>query len=416
MTTKVENLIIGGGVIGVCVAYFLAQAGRSVTLLERDEIASGSSYGNAGLIASGHAIPMPAPGVLTQGLRWLLDSASPFYIKPRPDPDLIRWLWRFRGACTEEQVLRTIPILLTLDRASLDLYDAIHARHPLDDAYRRKGRLFLYRTQSGLDHAVGDLELLRRFGVAGEVLDAKAVQDRFPPATSSVIGGVYYERYAHFSPARFVNELVRVVKSQGADIRTHTEVLDFETADKRISTVRTTRGDFEAGEIVLAAGVWSAPLGKMLGLRLPIQPGKGYSITAKRPPGYPELPVQLSDAKVALTPMGDALRFSSTLEMAGFDMRVNQRRIDASRRAMRDYVQGAAGLEELELWRGFRPMSPDDLPFIGRSPAYSNLILATGHSSTGMTQGPVTGKLVAQIITGEEPDLDLTPFSPARFS
>ena len=416
MTSKVDHLIIGGGVIGVCVAYFLVQSGRSVTLLEKGDVADGSSYGNAGLIASGHAIPMPAPGVLTQGLRWLLDSASPFYIKPRLDPDLVRWLWRFRGACNEEHVLRSIPITLSLGNASLELYDAIHARHSLDDAYQRKGRLFLYRTQSGLDHAKEDLELLRRFGVEGEALDAAGVRERFPPATASVIGGVYYENYAHFSPAHFVRGLAQVVRNQGAEIRTRTEVLGFETSGKRISTVRTTKGDFEAGEVVLAAGAWSAPLGKMLGLRLPIQPGKGYSITAKRPPAYPELPVQLSDAKVALTPMGDALRFSSTLEMAGFDMRINQRRVDASRQAMRDYVQGAAGLEELELWRGFRPMSPDDLPLIGRSQAYGNLILATGHSSTGMTHGPITGKLVAQIIAGEEPDLDLTPFSPARFS
>ncbi len=416
MTTKVDHLIIGGGVIGVCVAYFLAEAGRSVTLLEKGDIAGGSSYGNAGLIASGHAIPMPAPGVLTQGLRWLLDSASPFYIKPRPDPDLVRWLWRFRGACTQEHVLRTIPIVLALGSASLALYEAIHARHPLDDAYQRKGRLFLYRAQSGLDHARKDLDLLRRFGVEGEALDAAAVQNRFPPATESIIGGVYYRNYAHFSPAHFVRGLAGVVEGQGGIIRTQTEVLGFETSGKHITKVRTTRGDFDPGEVVLAAGTWSAPLGKMLRLHLPIQPGKGYSITAKRPPGYPELPVQLSDAKVALTPMGDALRFSSTLEMAGFDMRINQRRVDASRQAMRDYVQGAEGLEELEVWRGFRPMSPDDLPFIGRSRSYDNLILATGHSSTGMTHGPITGKLVAQIIAGEEPDLDLTPFSPARFS
>jgi D-amino-acid dehydrogenase len=154
----------------------------------------------------------------------------------------------------------------------------------------------------------------------------------------------------------------------------------------------------------------------MLGLRLPIQAAKGYSITAKRPSDWPELPVQLADDMVAVTPMAEFVRFSSTLEMTGLDMSINQRRVDASRQAMRAYVQGAETLEELELWRGFRPMSPDDFPMIGRSQAYSNLILATGHSMTGMTQGPITGKLVAQLIAGEEPDLDLTPFSPARFS
>ncbi len=415
MTTKTDTLIIGGGVIGVCVAYFLAQRGRSVTLLERNDIASGSSYGNAGLIAVAHAVPLPAPGVLTQGLRWLVDPASPFYIKPRLDLELIRWLWRFRGACKEEKVLQAIPVLLALGQASMDLYDQLHVRHPLDDAFQRRGRLFLFRTRAGLDHAAEELDLLRRFGVEGAILDSAEVQDRFPLAAPTVIGGIYYPNYAHFHPARFVRGLAQLLRDQGVALRTQTEVLGFETRGRRVVTVRTTRGDFQAENVVLAAGAWSAPLGRALGLRLPIQPAKGYSITARRPTDYPEQPVQLSEEMVAVTPMGELLRFSSTLELAGLDRRINQRRVDASRRALREYVQGMEGLEELELWRGFRPLSPDDLPVIGPSPAHENLVLATGHGMLGMTQGPITGKLVAQLIAGEPPDLDLTPFSPARF-
>ncbi len=415
MTRKTDTLIIGGGVIGVCAAYFLAQEGREVTLIEKNDIASGSSYGNAGLIAIDHSVPMPAPGVITQGLRWLLDDSSPFYVKPRLDPDLIRWLWKFRGASNARQVQWAIPILLEINRASLALYDGLHARLDLDDAYHRQGRLFLYRNSSGLSRAAEDAEMLEPFGVHGQVLDAAQVRERFPLLKDGVIGGVYYPNYANFDPARFVREMARVAQEAGADIRTGTEVLKFETANSHIARVVTTRGAFEAEEIVLAAGAWSAPLGKMLGLRLPIQPAKGYSITAKRPIDYPELPVQLADDMVAVTPMGDRLRFSSTLEMAGFDMRVNQKRVDASRRAMREYLTVGESLEELELWRGFRPMSPDDLPIIGRPRAYGNLVLATGHSMAGMTQGPITGRLVAQIITGQEPDLDLTPFSPDRF-
>jgi D-amino-acid dehydrogenase len=416
MPTKEDTLIIGGGVIGVCAAYFLAEQGRSVTLIEKNDLANGSSYGNAGLIAIDHAIPMPAPGVLTQGLRWMLDSSSPFYIKPRPDPDLIRWLWQFRGACKAEKVQRAIPLLLAIGRASLDLYDELHARHALDDGYHRQGRIFLYRTQAGLAHSAADVDLLHEFGVRGQVLDAAAVRERFPLVKTSVIGGVYYENYAHFVPARFVRELAREAESLGARIRTKTEVLGFETSGQRISKVNTTRGVFEAEEVVLAAGVWSAQLARMLGLHLPIQAAKGYSISVKRPPDWPELPVQLADDMVAVTPMAEFVRFSSTLEMAGLDMSINQRRVDASRQAMREYLVGAETLEELELWRGFRPMSPDDFPMIGRSKRFGNLTFATGHSMAGMTQGPVTGKLVAQIITGVEPDIELTPFAPERFS
>ncbi len=416
MSIKEDTLIIGGGVIGVCAAYFLAEQGRSVTLVEKSDLSSGSSYGNAGLIAIDHAIPMPAPGVLSQGLRWMLDSSGPFYIKPRLDPDLIRWLWQFRGACKSETVLRAIPLLLTIGHASLDLHDQLHARHALDDGYHRKGRIFLYRTQAGLDRGAEDVDLLHDFGVTGHVLDAAAVREKFPNVLPSVIGGVYYENYAHFVPDRFVRELARVAESLGARIRTGIEVLGFETSGKRIAKVNTTRGVFEADEVVLAAGVWSAPIARPLGLRLPIQAAKGYSITAKRPPDWPELPVQLADDMVAVTPMGEFLRFSSTLEMSGLDMSINQRRLDASRQAMRTYLPGAETLEELEIWRGFRPMSPDDFPMIGRSKLFGNLTLATGHSMAGMTQGPITGKLVAQIIAGAEPDIDLTPFRPERFS
>ncbi len=415
MTQKNDILIIGGGVIGVCAAYFLAQEGREVTLIEKNDIATGSSYGNAGLIAVDHSVPMPAPGVITQGLRWLLDDSSPFYVKPRLDPDLIRWLWKFRGASNAKQVRWAIPVLLELNSASLALYDDLHARLNLDDAYHRQGRIFLYRTQAGLEHAARDVEMLAPFGVHGQVLDANQVRERFPLVKDAVIGGVYYPNYAHFDPARFVREMARVAREKGADIRTRTEVLKFGASNGRIDEVVTTRGTFAAEEIVLAAGAWSAPLGKMLGLKLPIQPAKGYSITAKRPDDFPEQPVQLADDMVAVTPMGPHLRFSSTLEMAGFDMGINAKRVAASRRAMREYLRGGDSLEELELWRGFRPMTPDDFPIIGRPRGYGNLVLATGHSMAGMTQGPVTGKLVAQIITGQEPDLALAPFSPDRF-
>ncbi len=415
MTTKQDILIIGGGAVGICTAYFLAQQGQSVTLLEKNELSSGSSYGNAGLIAVDHAIPTAAPGVMSQGIRWLLNPESPFSIKPRLDPDQLRWLWRFRGACQTGPMRRSIPVLLGLGQTSMALFEELHARHAMDDDFQYNGRIILYRTQAGLDHAIEELDLLGEYGVTGQVLDAKGVLAMEPSVQPDIAGGVYYNGYAHLVPDRFVLELARVCESMGVRIHTGTEVLGFETSDKRITSVITTRGAHQADEVILAAGVWSTPIARLLGRKVPIEGAKGYSITAKRPADSLTLPVQLGEAKVAVTPMGEFLRFSSTLELTGLDMSINQRRVAATRQAMSQYLTGVAALEELELWRGLRPMSPDSLPIIGRDGAYRNLIYATGHGMLGITQGPITGKLVTQIITGDQPDLDLTPFSPLRF-
>lgn len=416
MANRKDILIIGGGAIGVCAAYYLAERGHDVALIERKDICSGSSYGNAGLIAVDHAIPMAAPGALSQGMRWILDSGSPFSIRPRPDPNLIRWLWRFRDACREEPMRCTIPLLLALARASLALYEQLHEQHPLDDGYHYNGRMLLYRTQASLEHAIEELHLLNEYGVNGNILDIDQVRQMAPRVHPSIAGGVYYPGYAHLVPGRFVLELADVAQAMGVQFHTNTELLDFETSGNRISQVLTTNGAFQAEEIILAAGVWSAPIARRLRLRLPIQPAKGYSITAKLPPDFPDLPLSLGEARVAATPMGEFLRFSSTLEMSGFDMSINQRRVAATRSGLRDYLSGMETLEELELWRGLRPLTPDSLPLIGRSASFQNLIIATGHGMLGLTHGPITGKLVTQIINKVPPDIDLAPFRPDRFA
>ncbi len=413
---KKEVLIIGGGVIGVCTAYYLAEQGNSVVLIERGDICNGSSHGNAGLIAIDHAIPTAAPGALSAGIRWLLDPGSPFSIRPRLDPDLLRWLWRFRGACRLEPMRRAIPVLLALGHASLGLYEKLHNQHVLDDGYHYNGRLMLFHTQAGLEHGIGDLRLLNDFGVNGEILDQNGVRQMAPSVQASVLGGVYYQGYAHLLPGRFVRKLAAVAKSMGVQIHTNTELLDFETVGKRISKVLTTRGAFEADDIILAAGAWSQPIARRLNLRLAIEAAKGYSITVQRPHDLPDLPLSLGEAKVAVTPMGEFLRVSSTLEMSGFDMSINMRRVSATRSALQTYLGGLDTLQDLELWRGLRPMTPDSLPHIGRSPSWQNLVIATGHGMAGITYGPITGKLVTQIIDDVPPDIDLTPLRPDRFA
>ncbi len=416
MNQQKDIIIIGGGIIGVSTAYYLAMQGRSVTLIEKDDISAGCSHGNAGLIANGFAIPMAAPGVPSQGLKWMLDAASPFYIKPRLNFDLIRWLWKFRGACNDKQMRQAITILLLLGQGSFDLFDELFAKEDVDFGYGRKGRLILFTSEDSFEKGAADAALIREFGVDISLLDADSVRRIEPNVLPAVTHGIYCAAYAHVNPDRFVHEMARLAKDQGAELNTGTTVTGFETSGQQISSVITTEGTFTPNHVVLAAGAWSPVVVRSLKLRLPIQPAKGYSLTYKRPSTSPHLPLSLSERKIAVTPLEETLRFTSTLELAGFDPSINQRRLETIRRSVNEYLPGMEELEQETVWSGYRPGTPDDLPIIGRSNMFENLILATGHGTLGMTHGLITGKLVSQIIAGKQPSVDLTALRAERFS
>lgn len=415
MTQQEDIIIIGGGIIGACTAYYLAREGRSVTIIEKEDIGAGSSPGNAGLIANGFAIPMAAPGVPSQGLKYLFDATSPFYIKPRLNLDLIRWLWNFRGACNEKQVRKTIPTLLSLGQGSFDLFDDLFATEDVDFGYEGKGRLILFTSEDSFKHGQEDVKLLREFGVEATLLDAEGVRKIEPNVLSAVSHGIYCGAYAHLSPDLFLHEMMRLAKTQGVKLKTGTAVTGFETSGERITSVITTRGSLTANQIILAAGAWSPIVSRDLKLKLPIQPAKGYSLTYKKPATSPGLPLSLSERKIAVTPMGETLRFTSTLELAGFDSSINQQRLQTIRRSVHEYLPGMGELEQETPWFGYRPATPDDLPIIGRPRIYDNLILATGHGTLGVTHGLITGKLVSQIIGNKPPSIDITPFRAERF-
>ncbi len=412
---RADVVIIGGGIVGVCAAYYLSRAGARVTVVEQGEIAAGSSYGNAGLVVPSHSIPLAAPGVWWKGLKWMRDPESPFYIKPRLDPALLAWLWRFRRACSQAHVRRAMPLLRDLSYASLGLFRELSALDGLEFGFRQDGALGVYRTKAGFEEGVHEAALLGQGGLSTKVLDAAAARALEPALAADVVGAVLFPDDAHLIPDRFVRGLARVAASLGVRFRTETEVLGFRTAGARIAAVETTRGDLEAGEVVLAAGSWSARLARTLGLALPIEPAKGYSVTYERPADGPRIPLLCGEARVAVTPMGETLRFAGTLELAGLDLSINRRRVAALVRGARRYLAGADDLRVLEIWRGLRPCTPDGLPIVGRPARLANLILATGHAMIGVSLGPVTGKLVAQLVAGEPPLVDLRPLSPERF-
>jgi D-amino-acid dehydrogenase len=286
----------------------------------------------------------------------------------------------------------------------------------LDFDYEKRGHLIAFLTQKGLKDGKAESRILTEHGVETQVMNAADIQALDPDIENKAIGGVFYPQDAHLTPHKFVNGLASHIQQNGVDIQS-AEVIGFESAGQRLRKVITTRGDIEAEQVVIATGSWSPLLGHELKINLPIQPAKGYSITFKRPETSPTVGVSLAESKVAVTPMGDTLRFAGTLELAGLDFSISKRRVQAILNAVPKYMPqlDPSNLEMLEIWRGLRPCSPDGLPFLGRSRFYKNMIVAAGHAMIGISLGPITGKLVTQITREETPSVDLSAMSPERF-
>jgi len=415
MNSQQDVVIIGGGVIGVCSAYFLARKGIQVTLIEKGEIASGCSYGNGGLIVPSHSVPLASPGALGSGLRWLLDSESPFYIKPRFDMDLLRWLVRFALASRHQQMLRAIPIMRDLLFASRALYEELAERAGFDFGFEGEGSLLVYLSKERLQHEMEEAHLLEKFDILLRVLDQAQVHDLEPALLPQVAGGIHYPRDGHIHPARFVTGLAEKARGLGTQVWTKTEAMGFELSQGKITKIRTTRGDISPKQVILATGSWSPDVARELKLQIPIQAAKGYSITLENPPVSPKIPLSFGEARVVVNPLGDSLRLAGTLELAGMDFSINSRRVDAMRKASSAYLPGLGDAKIIEIWRGLRPCTPDGLPIIGRSRDFDNLVVAAGHAMLGMSLGPITGRLVSQLLNGEKTDVDVLPFRMERF-
>jgi D-amino-acid dehydrogenase len=410
---RADVIVIGGGIIGVCVAYFLAERGINAILLERNEICSGASYGNAGLVVPSHSVPLPTPGVVEKGLKWLLNPESPLYIRFRLDLELMSWLWRFWRFCTEEHVRRSLPILVAMQQESLRLFEQF-AAGGLKFSFWRKGTMTVFNTQKAFEEGVREADLLKGHGIKFQVLFGEKVREKEPFLKESVVGGIYFPDDAHLDPAQFVLALAKEVEQKGVKVLTQTEVIELQVRENIVESVVTTRGQFKADTIVLAAGAWSSNLVRNLGIKIPIQPAKGYSITFYEPNLCPSIPLMLSEVRVAVTPLNGRLRFGGTLELAGLDLSINQRRVEAIRRGATQYLPQIEAKRE-EVWRGLRPCTPDGLPIIGRPRKFDSLVIASGHGILGVSLGPVTGKLVAQLVCGEPLDFDIQPLSPDRF-
>ena len=413
--------IIGGGVIGLSTAYYCARRGFRVTVVERQSARrDGCSFQNAGMVVPSHFIPLAAPGMVALSLKWMWNPASPFYLKPRFDASLLSWGLRFWRAATPQRVDRAAPLLRDLSLASRACFEELAALPNLDFGLVKKGLLMLCRQARTLQEEAKTAEKARALGLPAQVLDAKQTAALDPGARMEIAGAVHFPLDCHLVPARFLATLESEIARLGGTFAWEREAVDWRIEKgRRLRALKTSTGDeIEADEFVLCGGAWSPLIARKLGLDLPIQAGKGYSLTLPAPRQRPQLCSILTEARVAVTPMAGALRVAGTMEFAGLNEAINPVRVRAIVRSFCRYFpdfrpEDFAGLPA---WRGLRPCSPDGLPYVGRTARLDNLSVATGHAMLGLSLGPATGQLVAGILGGEKPALDLALLSPDRYS
>ena len=407
--------ILGAGVIGLSTALYCAQRGMRVTLIEKKaQQRDGCSFGNAGMIVPSHFTPLAAPGMVKLGLKWMWNPESPFYIKPRLNLDLITWGLRFWQASTKQRVDAAAPVLRDLSLLSRQCFEEIG----LDFGLVKKGLLMLCKKQQTLDEEAHMAAQALGLGIPAEVLDAKATAVLDPAVTMDVAGSVFFPKDCHLSPGRFITAMEEELKRCGAEILWETEVKGFRTEAGILKSVQTNCGEITSDEFVLSGGIWSDETARALDLKLPMQAGKGYSLTVKNPRQLPELCSICTEARLAVTPMDGALRFGGTMEMAGIDERINPRRVRGIICAVPDYFPAfqESDFSDIQPWSGLRPCSPDGMPYIGRTQRWKNLTIATGHAMMGLSLAPATGRIVADVLAGERSPVALELLSPDRYA
>ncbi|MGD8727455.1 MAG: FAD-dependent oxidoreductase [Gemmatimonadales bacterium] len=411
-------VIVGGGVIGVCCAYDLVRRGARVTLLERDRIGRGASYGNAGAIAPGHG-PINKPGRVRQALTSLLSPLSPLYIAPRLDPRLLGWLLDFARHCTASHAEYGLRALAPLGRATIRLFEQLAEEEDLDCQYMRAGYYEVYRTEAGIAAAHREVETMHRHGFGAEFLDGPALREREPALKPSILGGAFFPEAATVNPYRFVSEMADRAERYGAVMRAGADVRNVFGRSGRVQGVELVGGErIEADAVVIAAGVHSNALTGKLGLHLPLQAAKGYH--EDRVPRRGQTPAlrqtcMLGEASVFCTPMGGFIRFAGTLEFSGINGRMRRSRLDQLTKAADSYLHGMGDATAQSQWCGLRPCLSDGLPVVGPILGLRGAFVATGHAMLGLTLGPVTGQLIAEYVLDEEPSMDVSALVAHRF-
>ena len=413
-----KAIVIGGGIIGLCSAYYLQESGWEVTILDKGDFSDNCSYGNMGMIVPSHFVPLAAPGIVSQGIRWMFNSKSPFYVKPSLSQQLISWGLKFMKSANARHVTESALPLRDINLLSRSLYSTLAQQDGFNFGLERKGIIMYYKTAAVAEEEAHLAKQANNMGLDAVVLDKAALQALEPQLQLDVLGGVHYRCDGHLYRNDLMQQLITYLKQRGVQFLPHSEVTAIKSSGKKITSVQTGQDTHTADLFVLATGSWSPAVARMAGVKVAMMPGKGYSVTLNAPSVNLNIPAILCEARVALTPMGNRLRYGGTMEVAPVNDQVNMNRVAGIVDSVQHYFSNLpiSMPEKSDVWSGCRPCSPDGLPYIGHAPQYNNLILGTGHAMMGLSLGPATGKLIAELANNESTSIDLAAFSPARWS
>jgi D-amino-acid dehydrogenase len=413
-------VIIGGGIIGLSSAYYLQESGHEVTVIDRSDMRDNCSYGNAGYVCPSHFVPLATPGIVKQGLKWMLNSKSPFYVQPRLSMSLIDWGMKFMKMATPEHVERSAVPLRDIAVLSKKLYESWAQLPQFSFAYQTKGLLEIFQTPAGADHAAHMVHKAHELGLTDtELLDNTALQKLEPHTRINGLGAVFFRCDAHLYPNKLMKQLISDLENKNVHLRVNEDVLSFENKNGNITRVVTDKAVYEADAVIIASGSWSRELAAKMNIKIPLVPGRGYSVTLEDSPYTLNHPVVLVEGRVALTPMdGNKIRFGGTMEITSTQTPPRMNRVEGILKAVERYFPEfkVPMPSEDKVWFGYRPCSADGLPYIGRSGKWKNVVMATGHAMLGLSLGAGTGKLVSEIVNEQPVSMDIRPFNPDRFN
>jgi D-amino-acid dehydrogenase len=415
MEPKKEVIIIGGGVIGLACAHYLLDQGANVRIIEQYGIGEGASHGNCGLLYFSDLIPLCAPGAVSHEIYRGICGTSPLYIKPALDIPLLAWLIKFAARCRPRTMLRTMANKNELLHYSIDLFERLLKLPDLTCDFEKTGVLTVCKDSKNLDSLKKKNDLLAPYGLGYRSLDRDAILALEPALKPDIAGGWHSTVDWHLRPDMLMNAWRKHLSRRGLIIEEHAKLLDFEILGNTITQVKTVKGTFSADAFVLATGAWAPRTARQLGLHLPVQPGKGYSITMERPGICPSMPCVLYEKNMVITPWKSGYRLGGTMEFSGYSTTLNKTRLSKLVKGAEAYMKDPTGNPVIEEWTGLRPMTYDDMPIIDRSPGQENLVIATGHGMLGLTLATGTGKIVADMIYGRTPGINIAPFGLDRF-
>ncbi|MDQ3017490.1 MAG: FAD-dependent oxidoreductase [Bacteroidota bacterium] len=408
--------VIGGGIVGLCSAYFLHGAGLDVTIIDKGDFTTGCSFGNAGMIVPSHFTPLASPGMMTKGIQWMFQKKSPFFIRPRLDFDLLRWLWLFDRSATRENVEQAAPVLRDMHLEGKEFYHQLNQSDGFDFGMQEKGILMLYQTEETEQEEEETADVAYTLGIEAKKLSHSQLQSLERGTKIDARGGIYYPGDAHLHPEKLMQQLKAFLEKAGVLFIAGEEVLNIEDKGVLGCDITTTGNQkWSPKNVVIACGSWTGKLVKQDKKRLPIQDGKGYSMTFTQPASMPSIPSILVDARVAITPMAKDLRISGTLEISGMDDKIRMAKVSGILGSVPEYYPDLKFNSIPPVWYGYRPCSPDGLPYIGRGQQDSSIIIASGHAMMGLSLAPSTGRMIRDCIIYKK-QLVNPILNPSRFS